>query len=77
MARSQADTIKLVVAILALVAAAFLILWQFTDIFSGRPQGGQPKLSPEEEKKIEEEFKEQERIQRELEEKGEIEIGGA
>ena len=76
MARSQADMIKIGVAVVALVGAGFLLLYQFTDIFRGGPPQ-RPKISTEKQQKIDEEFKEQERIQRELEEKGEIQIGGA
>lgn len=77
MARSQADTIKIVIAVVALVAAGFLMLWQFTDIFAGKPQGAKVKLSPEKQKELDEQFEEQEKIQRQLEKEGKIEIGGA
>lgn len=77
MARSQADTMKIVIAVVALAAAGFLMLWQFTDIFAGKPQGAKSTLSPEKQKELDEQFEEQEKIQRQLEKEGKIEIGGA
>ena len=75
MAISQADMIKIGVAVVALLGAAFLLLANFTTIFDGKPKGAE--VSPEREKEIQEQFDEQIKIQKELEAKGEIEIGGA
>lgn len=76
MAKSQADMIKIGVAVVALLGASFLLLKNFTSIFDGKPQGAK-NVSPEREKEIEEQIEEQERIQKQQVEDGVIEIGGA
>ncbi len=75
MARSQADMIKIGVAVVALLGAAVLLLSQFTDIFGGSKKG--PERTTEQQKEFDEQFEEQERIQKQLEESGEVQIGGA
>ncbi len=76
MARSQADMIKIGVAVVALLGASFLLLKNFTSIFDGKPQGSK-NVSPEREREIEDQLQEQIEIQKQQEEEGLIEIGGA
>ena len=75
MAKSQADMVKIGVAVVALLGAGVLLLVNFTTIFDGSAKKSQRTTQQQEE--FDEQFKEQERIQKELEESGEIEIGGA
>lgn len=74
MARSQADMIKIGVAVVALLGAAFLLA-KFAGVFDGKQQG--PVVSSEKQKEIDEQVEEQERIQKQQLEDGVIEIGGA
>lgn len=72
---NQTNTIKIAVAIVALIAAGVLLAWNF-GLFSS---GGKPpiKRTAQEQQQIDQEFQEQEQIRQELESDPETTLGGA